>query len=271
MRLPILCRIVAATLFALIIAWPTKTAAADPPFPMGMNLAGIADWSSEIVFVDSFKVSRPWLSQRERAAFGKGGDLPLDEHGWPKKIEPTQFAEALVHVDIEPHYPGGKYICTHEGTGQLEFSHAAQGRRAGTKDGKAAYDVDVDSSKSFIAIRVRSTDAKNPVKNIRFENVDAKKEATAKGTMPFNATFFNRYKGFHVIRFMDWQRTNNSKLEKWADRPKMEDATQAGTKGIALEHCLDLANKLEADPWLCIPHLADDDFVRNFAKLVKEK
>jgi hypothetical protein len=40
---------------------------------------------------------------------------------------------------------------------------------------------------------------------------------------------------------------------------------------VALEYCLQLANTLDADPWLCLPHLADDDYVRNFAKLVKEK
>jgi hypothetical protein len=265
MRLSTFGRTIAATLFALS---SLAVARADSPFPMGMNLAGIADWSSEIVFVDSFKVSRPWISQRERAPFGKGGELPLDERGWPKKLDPTQFAEALIHVDIEPHYPGGKYVCTFDGSGTLEFSHAAQGR-ATTK--KNTYDVDVDSSKSFIAVRVRTTDAKNPVRNIRFENVEAKKEATAKGTLPFNASFFNRYKGFQVIRFMDWLKTNNSKQVKWTDRPRPDDATQAGPKGIALEYCIELANKLDADPWLCIPHLADDDYVRNFARLVKDK
>lgn len=38
-----------------------------------------------------------------------------------------------------------------------------------------------------------------------------------------------------------------------------------------MEAMLDLANRLDADPWFCIPHLADDDFVRRFAELVKQR
>lgn len=34
---------------------------------------------------------------------------------------------------------------------------------------------------------------------------------------------------------------------------------------------MDLANRLKADPWVCMPHLADDEYVREFAKLVKAR
>jgi hypothetical protein len=250
--------------FALVIAVNAPAPAGESQFPMGMNLAGIADWGAEIVFVDAFKISRPWLSQREKAAFGKGGDLPLDDRGWPKKLEPSQYAEALLHVDIQPHYPGGKYVCMHEGKGILEFYHAAQGRLTAPNK----YAVDVDNKKSFISVRVKQSDPKDPVRNIRFVKAEHERTHT---TSPFYPEFVNRYKGFQVIRFMDWQKTNNSKLVKWTDRPRVDDATQSGPKGVALEYCLQLANTLDADPWLCIPHLADDDFVRNFAKLVKDK
>lgn len=255
-------RALAATM--LFVATCAATSAADSPFPMGMNLAGVADWSSEIAFVDSFKISRSWISQKEKSAFGKGGDLPLDDRGWPKKLEPGQYAEALLHVDIQPHYPGGKYVCMHEGKGLLEFYHAAQGHAAGPNK----YSVDVDQSKSFISVRIRQTDPKDPVRNIRF--VKAEYEKTYANS-PFYPDFLKRYKGFQVIRFMDWQKTNNSKLVKWTERTRPDDASQSGPKGVAVEYCLQLANTLDADPWFCIPHLADDDFVRNFAKLVKEK
>jgi hypothetical protein len=38
--------------------------------------------------------------------------------------------------------------------------------------------------------------------------------------------------------------------------------------GVAYEYMMELANQVDADPWFCIPHLADDDFVRNLATLV---
>jgi hypothetical protein len=241
-------------------------AAADPPFPLGMNLAGIADWSAEIVFVDAFRTSRPWSSQKDEpgAAYGSGGPLDLDDRGWPKKLAPKQFAESLMYVDIGNHYPGGKYVCLFDGTGELEFSNAGQGKQVGPN----RYDVDVDPGRGFVALRVRKTDPKNPVRNIRF--VMAKYLDTYQKE-PYLPEFVNRYKGFQVIRFMDFQKTNNSKEEKWSDRPRVDDATFGGVKGVPVELCVQLANSLNADAWLCLPHKADDDYVRNFAKVVKDK
>lgn len=240
------------------------TAAADPPFPMGMNLAGIADWSSEIVFVDAFKASRPWTSQKEGAGYGQGGPLPLSPRGWPTKLADGQFAEALIYMDIANHYPGGAYVCLFEGKGELEFSNAASGKRVGPNK----YTVEADTSRGFMAVRVRRTDPKDPVRNIRL--LKAEHEKTAQ-SQPFLPEFLERYKGFQVIRFMDWQKTNNSNDETWDKRPLSTDSTFAGPKGVPLEYCLQLANTLDADPWLCIPHKANDEYVRNFAKLVKEK
>jgi hypothetical protein len=231
---------------------------------MGMNLAGPADWSTEILFVDSMKISRPWISQKEGAGFGAGGDLAVNERGHVAKLADKQFAETLMHVDIGAHYPGGKYVCLFDGRGTIEFSNAGQGKPAGPNK----YAVDVDPSKGFIALRVRQTDPKNPVRNIRLVRADFEKTYASN---PFDPDFLKRYKGLQVIRFMDLQKTNNSKVEKWADRARMDDATQAGPKGIALEYCIQLANALDADAWLCLPHLADDDYVRNFAKMVKDK
>ena len=32
---------------------------------------------------------------------------------------------------------------------------------------------------------------------------------------------------------------------------------------------VDLCNRLKINPWLCVPHLASDDYVRRFAEIVK--
>jgi hypothetical protein len=34
---------------------------------------------------------------------------------------------------------------------------------------------------------------------------------------------------------------------------------------------IDLSNRLKVDPWFCMPHLADDDYIRRFAELVQEQ
>lgn len=69
---------------------------------------------------------------------------------------------------------------------------------------------------------------------------------------------------------MDWLKTNDSKIKKWEDRPKISDSTYS-IKGVSIEITTELANTLQKDIWLNIPHQADDNYVSNFAKLVKNK
>jgi hypothetical protein len=70
---------------------------------------------------------------------------------------------------------------------------------------------------------------------------------------------------------MDWQNTNNSKQADWSDRPTPEMQTQGNRSGVALEYMIKLANTLNADPWFCMPHLATDDYVREFAQTVQQQ
>jgi hypothetical protein len=85
---------------------------------------------------------------------------------------------------------------------------------------------------------------------------------------PWNPAFLRLWRGMACLRFMDMMRTNGSQVASWADRPRVEDATFA-PKGVPAELLIDLANRLGADAWFCIPHRADDEYVRNLARLVK--
>ena len=67
---------------------------------------------------------------------------------------------------------------------------------------------------------------------------------------------------------MDWQRTNDSAIVEWTDRPTLRDHSQA-IEGVALEYMIRLCNRLSVEPWFCMPHAASDDFVRRFAQMVK--
>jgi hypothetical protein len=253
-----------ASLCLLMFIGSSRLEAANPASPLGINLAGVADWSTEIVFVDLFKMSRPWISQAEGKPFGQGGKLDLDENGWIKSLEPGQFAETLLCVDIGSHYPGGNYVCLYEGSGEIKFLHAAQATN--TRPGRVQ--LKIDNQRGMFALQITKTDPKNPIRNIRI--IMAEHEKTS-AKAPFLPSFLKRYQGFNAIRFMDWQRTNNTKVSKWSERTKPNDATQTTNKGVAVEYMIQLSNTLGIDPWFCMPHLADDDYVAQFAKLVKEK
>lgn len=236
--------------------------AAPADRPLGLNLAGLADWSTELVFNDAFKTARAWVSQTEGKPWGQGGPLDLDTHGFVKSFRPGQSAETLLFVDQQGHYPAGDYVCTWVGRGELAFGQAA---RVKERSGNRAV-VTVEPAKGGVSIKLTKTDPADPVRDIRFFLPGT--EATA-DKEPFHPSLVARLKGFRVIRFMDWGHTNNNPTVTWADRTTPAHCTQAGPKGCAVEFMLKLSAVTGCDPWLCVPHQADDGYVTELAKLVK--
>jgi hypothetical protein len=226
---------------------------------MGMNLASISDFGTETVFVDIFKTARPWISQQEGQPWGKGPKLSLDSLGYPLTIEEGCRAETPLLTDMSGHLISGIYTIFYDGDGKLTVSLGAKV----VSEESGCIQIDV---KGQFFLQIKETNPDNHIRNIRvimpgFENDYAQQV--------FHPVFLNRWKGMACLRFMDWMRTNDSKIVKWGDRPKVESSYS--TNGVPLEVMIDLCNRVKIDPWFCMPHLADDDYVRNFAQLVKEK
>ena len=252
-------------LFSLIITClPANLFAAPQPASdscLGINLSGIVDWNTEHPFVDVFRLSRAWISQKEGQPWGKGPRLDLDEHGWVKRLEPDCFVETPILTG--GHAPAGDYACLYEGEGEIRFG--ANSRIISKAPGRIVVHIEGLQAGTFLSIH--KTNPANPVRNIRVLMPGFEKTYLAE---PFSPAFLDRWRGFKTIRFMDWMDTNGSKQKDWAGRPRLEDATWA-VKGVPLEVMVELCNRLKADPWFCMPHLATDDYVRQFAALVKEK
>jgi len=75
---------------------------------LGINLAGLSDWNTELPFVDVFHLARAWISQRQGEKWGGGPPLELDERGWVKRLEPGCWADTLLCNIAGGHYPGGE-------------------------------------------------------------------------------------------------------------------------------------------------------------------
>lgn len=251
-------------LFTLLLF--TQANAGSPaqnPFPMGINLTSICYWSPESPFIDIFKQSQTWKSQRKGKEYGKGDPLDLDPKGWIRSLAPGQWADALI-CRGHGRYPAGEYVCLYDGEGIIEFGFDARLKKR--ENGRIV--INVLPSKRGILLSLIKTNPSNPVRNIRvispgFENTY--------NSQIFHPAFLNRWTGFKAIRFMDWMRTNNAKIETWDQRPTPDLQTQAGNRGAALEYMILLANRLKTSPWFCMPHEANHDYVENFAKMVKEK
>lgn len=229
----------------------------------GINLSGPpADWNAEQAFVNVFRMSRPWISQANGAQWGKGPPLDLDEHGWVRRLERGSSAETLICNINGGHYPGGRYTVLFDGDGDIAFTGRA--RRVSRDPGRIV--IDVDSNGGF-GLRIDSTDPDDYIRNIRVM-MPGFEDAT--DADPFRPDFLERWRGVAALRFMDWMDTNNSEIASWSERPTARHATFA-ERGVDVETMVRLANELDAEPWFCMPHLADDDYVRNFARVVAEQ
>lgn len=234
-----------------------------PPRPdqsrLGINLSGPADWNTEHPFVDVFRLSRAWISQRKGEAWGKGPQLDRDAQGWIKRLEPDCWAETPVLT--AGHAPSGEYVCLYEGAGEIGFS----GNAKITSSSPGRIVVDIDGHKGGVFLQLRKTDPQNPVRNIRVVMPGFEKTFREE---PFHPAFLDRWRGFNTFRFMDWQQTNGSTQRDWTDRPTPESCNFT-ERGVPMEVMVALCNKLKVNPWFCMPHLATDDYVRQFAMLVK--
>jgi len=252
-------RRITPTAIALLISLSALAATAGPR--LGMNLAGPADWNTELPFVDVFRMSRPWTSQKQGEPWGRGPKLEVDENGWVKKLDKDCWAESPLCTIPEGHYPSGEYTVLYDGKGKLDAWNAAE--IISHSPGKMV--IRIDSSKGGFHLKLLETDPEDYVRNVRVIMpgfLDTYKDN------PWHPAFLNRWNGVACLRFMDFMHTNGSNVAFWSQRPTLEDATFS-SKGIALELLIDLSNRLKADPWFCIPHLADDQYVRNFAEMVK--
>lgn len=236
----------------------------QPAHPqLGINLSGLEDWNTELPFVDVFKLSREWISQRAGQPWGSGPALALDRHGWVTRLDSQCWVETPVCTIEGGHYPAGSYTLLYEGEGEIDVWGSAS--VVSRDPGKLM--LDVQSAKGGFFLKLKATNPANYVRNIRVVMpgfLDQYREN------PWNPIFLKRWAGMACIRFMDWMGTNGSKIRSWSDRPQPEDATYT-LRGAPAEVMFDLCNRLKSDAWICIPHRADDDFIRQFAQMAREK
>jgi len=242
------------TLFALTLCLAVLQVQEDLP-PLGTNLAAFSDGSTQWPLVDAFKMARLW------AAKTPGEPLEIDENGNVKSLKPGQVAETVIYTN--GHHPLGKYTLLWTGSGEFETEGGSSIKIE--SPGKAILEVTEDRAIQLNLIKVDPEDPPRDIRLIMPGYEDTYKEE------PFHPVFLQRMSLYRSLRFADWGATNDSKQRIWKDRATLEDATYTGPNGVPYEVMIDLANTKSSIPWFSIPHLADDEYVRSLAKLIKEK
>jgi hypothetical protein len=165
-------------------------------------------------------------------------------------------------------YPAGEWEVRYDGVGQLSYSLAARLNSSGV----IAPGIDpllVTPAEPGIQICITQTDAANPVRNIRLYPLGVKSRVLA-GEV-FSPDFLARLQIYSALRFMDWQRTNNSTQGEFANRALSADARYTTERGVPVEVMVDLANNLQIQPWFNMPQPATDAYVSAFAALVRDR
>ena len=178
-----------------------------------------------------------------------------------------------------PTRPAGLYVVLYDGRGELNYTAGAH--LVSSSPGRDVIEVTADAG---IELDIVATDPADYLRNIRVimpggiypedpYTVVYEPDPARTDYLPFeqhyqdivfHPDFLDSLRGYGVVRFMNWMHTNNSTQVSWEDRPQITDARWT-INGVPLEIIIDLANRTGFDPWLNLPHLADDHYIQQAA------
>lgn len=246
----------------------------EPPLTnpsMAINLGYTRDWSTNHPFINVAKTARPWLGHLpgqwggvSNAQLREAGHI--NEQGWPVSIpENVQFLGSLLFTEQPAELKSirGRYRLTYKGEATLRLAGGA--RVISHSPGEIWFEYREGETRP-VSIELRKINPANPMRNLAI--VHEKHIPAFELGATFNPDYIDRIKDFRVLRFMGWQETNNSTVSRWESLPRLDDYTYS--TGVPLELMIELANLVGADPWFCVPHLADDDLVRRMAETIKQ-
>lgn len=261
---------------------------ANAASPVGMNTNEVMESDASMPFIDlmhaavPFQEASPWLTK---------GNVAYDANGWPANLNGGQAGTRFLSNLPAAVIPEGTYTVLYDGEGDIQYMNDATlvERKPGVDSINIAAGSDGILNASLLITR---SNPQNYVRNIRilppggicasnpFQRVasaaacgDYQSFVEHSGSIIFNPDFLNFMKDFRAIRFMNMSGVTRSTERSWADRNQLSKATwggKEGSRGAPLEIQVELANRLNADPWFTLPHAADDEFVRQYASYVKQ-
>jgi len=86
---------------------------------------------------------------------------------------------------------------------------------------------------------------------------------------PWRPEFLADLAPYKVLRFMDWNLTNNSDNPQ-ADWDVRTQKTDNQDKSVAIEWQIDLCNRAKKDYWITVPHEADPAYWQKLAQLIHD-
>jgi hypothetical protein len=229
-------------------------------FPMGINLSGDFSWSKSKMWVNIAKSARAWGYVDK--PYQQNPELKLSDQGYPLSDAGLWFEG----YEYEP----GVWQFSYQGSGNISFAAGGKLLSANKNDDGTVTGTFQRSNKKLpdgllipVHLMLRNIDPNNPPSNLKIvaSEYDLNSQAV------YTQEFLNFIKPFKILRYMDLMETNHSTIKTWSDRVK----PNAPGKGVAYEDLIELSNITDKEAWITLPHLADDDYIRQTAKLFAQK
>lgn len=253
---------------------------------VGTNVPAFLDYSTSVAFVDLFKLARPF-------DIHSSPEVEYDAQGWPIRLN-GGIAETYTMVELDRGgdntIPLGDYTILYDGVGTIVFEWL--GEIVSQEEGKAI--LRLTHLNGLLHIKITSLDESNPIRNIRiimpggicaddpYHRVTSPESCPNDNYLSFlehhkviryNPDYLRFLRNFTVVRYMDTMNTNNSPIKEWDDMLKIDSASWSSygrSTGSPIELLVDLANRLQINPWFCMPHQATDDFITQFATYIRD-
>lgn len=265
------------------VALVTEEVAAPPvsanTSALSTNLSSVTDWGTNWPFLNMVKFGRGfqtgWGGSENHAALRAAGHLDAD--GYPVRIPPGASNGVEFIFDFK-HVPttqlAGRYVFRYDGEGTFHLNGSGNSI-VSQSPGQIVFDL--ANGNSALEIEMSAINESNYPRNWRMcrESEVALLDAGETFRPEWKALVEQNY----ITRFMDWGNTNHNIgganpsatyapwFGNWALRPKPSDVSYALTY-VPLEIIVQLANETGTNPWINIPHIADETFIRNTAAYI---
>jgi hypothetical protein len=241
--------------------------------------------TASIPFTDIFKSSTGWYTSCEFDWRTKQGIDPgctqknafhtrerdlldLDANGWVRSLPAPNQAPIFTSVTsswtLPESFPTGRYVVLYEGEGVIKLTGDL--KVVANHRGRMAFDL--MSPKRNLRLNISRINPANYLRNIKIMAIEH--EAVHRRQI-FNKDYIARMRPLHALRFMPWSNPRGNDVEEWADRAPIDTAHFTGPKGVPAERMIDLANATDVAPWISVPYKASDDYMLQYARMVKNR
>ena len=242
-------------LFLILTEAILFTAFAAEKNTMSINLHWAKDYMAPI-FADAMMTRRAF----EQLTFGSG-DVAVDENGWPLEDAGVVVWHGYTHR-------AGVYKLSFEGTADIAaewVNVTIRNKQYDEQTGKTTAELYFPQPGE--ALRLKFSNTRGGIRNVKLMRpIEAESEISHDETELFDRKFKEVISRFDVVRYMDPTETNSNTQVEWKDRVQTGESQ---SQGMAWEYVIRLSNETGTDPWINIPHQANDMYIANLAALFK--